>query len=143
MAKRIVITSIAIILLSLFCGTCFANEEMKTEINNLGNDVNNSLNMAGQEVRNVTDDVISGNIIGKTKDKLENVQNNLEYGTENVRNRIASDYNTTLTDAETTMMGTDGMISNNAWIWMVIAVLAVFIVSLVWFYVAQNNERKY
>ena len=141
MAKKIVITSIAIMFLSLFCGFCFAADDMKTEVIDLGNDVNRSLDKAGQSVKNVTNDVMSGNIVNKTENGIKHVGNRIEDGTSTVLNRTAGAYNTVRTNTEATVAAT-GM-SNTTWIWVVIAVLGVIIVSAVWYYVAQNNERKY
>lgn len=142
MAKKVVITSIAIMFLSLFCGFCFAANDMKTDVIDLGNDVNKSLDKAGQSVKNVTNDVMSGNVMNKTENGIKHVGDNIEDGVETVTNRTVGTYNTVRTNTGTTLNGTNTM-SNTTWIWVVIAVLAVIIVSAVWYYVAQNNERKY
>ena len=142
MAKKIVITSIAIMFLSLFCGICFAADDMKTDLINVGNEVNKSLDKAGQSVKNVTNDVMSGNIINKTENGIRHVGENVRNGVSSTVNTTVGAYNTVRTDAETTL-STNNMMSNTTWMWMIIAVLAVLIISAVWYYVAQNNERKY
>ena len=131
MAKKFVITSIAIIFLSLFCGFCLAAEgDMKMDVNNLGNGINESLDKAGQTVKNVTDDVVSGNVMDtKTKEGINDIKNAGAAGI----------YNITRTDA--TIDGTVRS-DNMVWIWMIIAVLMILIVSAVWMYVSQNNERR-
>lgn len=141
MAKKFVITSIAIIFLSLFCGFCLAAEgDMKMDVNNLGNGINESLDKAGQTVKNVTDDVVSGNVMDKAKDGLDKMDTKTKEGINDIKNAGAAGvYNVTRTDA--TIDGTVRS-DNMVWIWMIIAVLMILIVSAVWMYVSQNNERR-
>ena len=141
MAKKFVITSIAIIFLSLFCGFCLAAEgDMKMNVNNLGNGINESLDKAGQTVKNVTDDVVSGNVMDKAKDGLDKMDTKTKEGINDIKNAGAAGvYNITRTDA--TIDGTVRS-DNMVWIWMIIAVLMILIVSAVWMYVSQNNERR-
>ena len=141
MAKKFVITSIAIIFLSLFCGFCLAAEgDMKMDVNNLGNGINESLDKAGQTVKNVTDDVVSGNVMDKAKDGLDKMDTKTKEGINDIKNDGAAGvYNVTRTDA--TIDGTVRS-DNMVWIWMIIAVLMILIVSAVWMYVSQNNERR-
>ena len=141
MAKKFVITSIAIIFLSLFCGFCLAAEgDMKMDVNNLGNGINESLDKAGQTVKNVTDDVVSGNVMDKAKDGLDKMDTKTKEGINDIKNAGAAGvYNITRTDA--TIDGTVRS-DNMVWIWMIIAVLMILIVSAVWMYVSQNNERR-
>ena len=87
MAKKFVITSIAIIFLSLFCGFCLAAEgDMKMDVNNLGNGINESLDKAGQTVKNVTDDVVSGNVMDKAKDGLDKMDTKTKEGINDIKN---------------------------------------------------------
>ena len=141
MAKKFVITSIPIIFLSLFCGFCLAAEgDMKMDVNNLGNGINESLDKAGQTVKNVTDDVVSGNVMDKAKDGLDKMDTKTKEGINDIKNvGAAGVYNITRTDA--TIDGTVRS-DNMVWIWMIIAVLMILIVSAVWMYVSQNNERR-
>ena len=141
MAKKFVITSIAIIFLSLFCGFCLAAEgDMKMDVNNLGNGINESLDKAGQTVKNVTDDVVSGNVMDKAKYGLDKMDTKTKEGINDIKNAGAAGvYNITRTDA--TIDGTVRS-DNMVWILMIIAVLMILIVSAVWMYVSQNNERR-
>ena len=127
MAKKFVITSIAIIFLSLFCGFCLAAEgDMKMDVNNLGNGINESLDKAGQTVKNVTDDVVSGNVMYKAKDGLDKMDTKTKEGANDIKNAGAAGvYNITRTDA--TIDGTVRS-DNMVWIWMIIAVLMILIV---------------
>lgn len=143
MAKKIVITSIAIMFLSLFCGVCFANEEAKNMTVDFGGEVNKSLDKAGQDIKNMTDDVMSGNAMNKVENGIRNMGNNVEDGVDSLRDGTARTYNVVRTDAETTTSMTGATMGNNTFIWLIIAILAVLIISAVWLYVAQNNERKY
>ena len=141
MAKKFVITSIAIIFLSLFCGFCLAAEgDMKMNVNDLGNGINETLDKAGQTVKNVTDDVVSGNVMDKAKNGLDKMDTKTKEGINDIKNTgEAGVYNITRTDATI-----DGAVrsDNMVWIWMIIAVLMILIVSAVWMYVSQNNERR-
>lgn len=140
MAKKIVITSIAIMFLSLFCGFCFAADEMKADLTNLGNEVESSAHKAGQSVRNITNDVMSGNIINKAGQEVRDMGKDVERGVNNISNKTVGAYNTVKVDAETTLRANN--MDNTTWIWMIIAILAVATISMVWYYAAQNNERK-
>ena len=141
MAKKFVITSIAIIFLSLFCGFCLAAEgDMKMNVNDLGNGINETLDKAGQTVKNVTDDVVSGNVMDKAKKGLDKMDTKTKEGINDIKNAGAAGvYNITRTDA--TIDGTVRS-DNMVWIWMIIPVLMILIVSAVWMYVSQNNERR-
>ena len=110
------------------------------DVNNLGNGINESLDKAGQTVKNVTDDVVSGNVMDKAKDGLDKMDTKTKEGINDIKNAGAAGvYNITRTDA--TIDGTVRS-DNMVWIWMIIAVLMILIVSAVWMYVSQNNERR-
>ena len=143
MAKKIVITRIAIMFLSLFCGVCFANEEMKNMTTNMGGEINKSLDKAGQDIKNMTNDVMSGRVMNKVENGINDVGNKMQDGVDSVRNGTARTYNVVRTDAGTTTSMTGTGMGNNTFIWVIMAVLAVMIISAVWLYVAQNNERRY
>ena len=141
MAKKIVITSIAIIFLSLFCGFCLAAEgDMKMNVNDLGNGINETLDKAGQTVKNVTDDVVSGNVMDKAKNGLDKMDTKTKEGINDIKNTGAAGvYNITRTDAT---IDSAVRSDNIVWVWMIIAVLMILKEKNEWMYVSQNNERR-
>lgn len=143
MAKRVVIiTGIALLFLSLFCGMCFAEESMKKDVIDFGDGINRALDKTGDTVNNMTDNVMHSNVTEKVVDDTKKVKNGVVDGVTNVTNAVGRGYNTVRTDAEVTSLDGTTRMSNTTWIWMVMIMLAVAIIFVVWYYVAQSNERR-
>ena len=71
--------------------------------------------------------------------------NTLNNSTDNKDNttmteNLTGDYNTTKTTAD----DVTASVSNNAtmWMWIMLAVVAVLIIALVWYYAAQTNNHN-
>ena len=113
--------SLAMVFLFLCCSVCFAAENDSNM--NLGNSISDSLNMAGEKVRNGTDDMM-------------NAEKNMVNKTENT---MSSGYNavrTSVDEATTTTMST------TTWIWIILAVAAIVIVAMIWYYAIQDNNYR-
>lgn len=150
MTKKIII-AITIILCASFITTySFAADEIKNGAMDAANGIRNVVGNAENGVENVAKDA-AGAIRKGTNDvenagenvtgHVKNGANNVEKGAENTRNDIASSTNDgySATRTATGMFGT----SNIMWTWLILAVIAVVIVGLVWYYAAQNNRNKY
>lgn len=136
MAKKIFI-SLAILVLSLCCSVCFAADNGDDSNVNLGEEITDSLNKAGNSVRNVADDAMN---MGTDNARNNNNNNN------NNNNRTARNYdngngyNAVRTSVDDMATGVTNM-STTTWIWIILAVAAIIIVAMVWYYAVQDNNR--
>jgi hypothetical protein len=140
MAKKFLFVSLAIIVLCLCCGICFAAENNSV---NLGNEVMQSIDKTGDSINNVKD---AGNTI-------RNGANNVTSGIQNVGNTVkntgnnvmnggnAGNYNTvrTTTEGTATNSGLSSM-TTTTWMWIILVVAAIVIIAAIWYYATQNND---
>lgn len=132
MAKKIFM-SLAILVLSLCCSVCFAADNGDDSNVNLGEEITDSLNKAGNSVRNVADDAMN---IGT--DNTRNNNNNNNGTARNYDN--GNGYNAVRTSVDDMATGVTNM-STTTWIWIILAVAAIIIVAMVWYYAVQDNNR--
>ena len=159
MAKKSIFMILAVIVLCLCCGICFAAENTST---NLGNELMDSIHKKGDSINNV----VSGNVVkdaGNTmKDAVNNVGgavnnagqgvqngvNDVKNGVENMgddMNRNGRDamgnYNTVRTEAETRVANSGlNTMTTTTWMWIILVVAAVIIIAAIWYYATQNNS---
>ena len=129
MAKKIFM-SLAILVLSLCCSVCFAADNGDDSNVNLGEEITDSLNKAGNSVRNVADDAMN---MG-----TDNTRNNNNGTARNYDN--GNGYNAVRTSVDDMATGATNM-STTTWIWIILAVAAIIIVAMVWYYAVQDNNR--
>ncbi len=134
MAKKIFM-AFAIIVLSVCCSVCFASEGESNSNVNLGEEITDSLNKTGNSVRNVADDVMNG---GKDHAKNDNNNRNNNNNARSMTN--GTGYNAVRTSVEDVANGNANM-SATTWIWIILAVAAIIIVAMVWYYAVQDNNR--
>ena len=137
MAKKIFV-SFAIIVLALCCSVCFAAENNSNV--NLGEEITDSLDKTGDSIRNVADDVMNG-VDGNTRNNRNNNTNN--NGNDNRtgytdNNAFNNGYNAVRTSVDDVATGN---MSTTTWIWIILAVAAIIIVAMVWYYAVQDNNR--
>lgn len=130
MAKKIFV-SLAIIILSLCCSVCFAADNDSNV--NLGEEITDSLDKTGDSVRNVADDVMNG-VDGNNNNNNRNTANRNNYTDNNVFTEGYNAVRTSVDDVAT------GNMSTTTWIWIILAVAAIIIVAMVWYYAVQNNN---
>lgn len=115
-------------------------------IQNVGNGVRNFVGGAENAIENGVKDV--GDAVQQGVNGLENTMNaNDNTQTTNNNNNMKANNNGTTytgnTDGYTaTRTTTDtnvGIMSGTAWTWIILAIAAVLIIGLVWYYSAQNN----
>lgn len=131
MAKKIFI-SLAILVLSLCCSVCFAADNGDDSNVNLGEQITDSLNKAGNSVRNVADDAMN---MGTDNTRNNNNNNGTARNYDN-----GNGYNAVRTSVDDVARGTTNM-STTTWIWIILAVAAIIIVAMVWYYAVQDNNR--
>ena len=132
MAKKILVF-LAIIMLSFCCGICFAAEDNSNNVN-LGEEITNSLDKAGNSMRNAADDVMDG--VGIRDNNRNDNYNNNNRNNNYMDNRTGYNAVRTSVDEMTT-----GNMSTTTWIWIILAVAAIIITAFVWYYAAQDNNR--
>ena len=136
MAKKMFI-SFAMIILCLCCSVCFASENDSNV--NLGEEITDSLDKAGDSVRNVADDVmngVDGHGSNRTNGNTSNTARNRSNYTDN--NVLTNGYSAVRTSVDDVATGN---MSTTTWIWIILAVAAIIIVAMVWYYATQNNNR--
>lgn len=136
MAKKSLICSLAILVIFMFSGICFAaNNENSI---NLGNEIMQSIDKTEDSVKNV----VSGNVVKDTGNMVKDGVNNVGNGVRNIGNNVGDgNYNTTRTTAEgtTTYTGTNTM-TTTTWMWIILVVAAVIIFAAIWYYATQSNS---
>ena len=161
MAKRGLFIGLAIIILCLCCGTCFAAEgnnnsinlgnEIMESIDKTGNSINNvvsgnAVNDAGNGIRNGVNDAGNAvrNGVNNVKNGVENIGNdtrNIDDGVVN-RSNAGGNYNAVRTTTEGTQGATTNFdaMSTTTWMWIILVVAAVIIIAAIWYYATQNNN---
>ena len=137
----------------IFCIICistfsFATDAVKNAMNGATNTVMDGVNSLGSDVRTGVGNLENG-IEGAINDMGDNGENN----DNNTENNNDTENQTTTDNFDTRMTGTDytatrttadltGTTANTAttWVWIILAVSAVVIVGLVWYYATQNNN---
>lgn len=94
-------------------------------------------------VHSATDAVIDGasNLVNDARKGVGAIENTVEDGAKDIGNAMHHDntnsYTTTRT--ATTVTTTNGM-NSTLWTWVILAVAAVVIIGLIWYYASQNNH---
>lgn len=148
MNKKI-FTSILIVCTILLSTFCFANNTAT-----LGNEVSQSVNKSedtiqnfGEGVRNVASDIgngienAAGNVGQGVEDMFDGNQDNNSQGN-NSQDGNNDGYVATRTTTDGGAGMTGGLMSNNAWVWLILAIVAVAIIGLTWYYTTQNNDNR-
>ncbi len=137
MAKKIFV-SLAIIFLSLCCGVCFAAQNNSNV--NLGDEITRSLDKAGDSVENVVDDVMDAgeNTIRSVGNTMDDNNTNNERTSQRNNYTNGTNYNAVRTSVDEDMA--TGTMSTTTWIWIILAVAAIVIVAMIWYYAAQDNR---
>ena len=101
---------------------------------------------AGETIKDSAQKAKEGaqNITSSTENATNDVTNGMMNGMNNTNNstseNLTGDYNTTRTTSE----DVTATATNNAtmWMWIMLAVVAVLIIGLVWYYAAQSNNSS-
>lgn len=133
--KSLVLVSVILFVLCIFSSFVSANDGAKNAVSNVTNTVVNGANHLGSDVRNGVGAVENG-----IEDALK-FNNNRTTDTglmgDNTRTGTTTGYATTRTTA-------NGATTNNTstlWIWLIVAIAAIVIIGLVWYYGTQNRTH--
>ena len=132
-----------IILFIFFCiicisSVCFAN--------NMGNSIKNGVSSVTNTVvdgtQNLAKDVRNG--VGKLENGIEGALTMDTNTTTNTNGTMNTSDNYTATRTATTRAATDdtglfGIDTSTMWVWTIVAIAAIGIIGLVWFYGSQNR----
>lgn len=131
--KSIILVSVFLFILFICSGFVCASENVKSGISNVTNTVVDGVNHLGSDVRNG---------IGRVENGIEGALNmNDDKNAMNTTGNTMTDNTRNYTTTRTTA---DAGITNNTstmWIWLVIAIAAIVIIGLVWYYGAQNTTH--
>lgn len=94
-------------------------------------------------VHSATDAVIDGasNLVNDARKGVGAIENTVENGAKDIGNAMHHDNTNgyTATRTATTETTTNGM-NSTLWTWVILAVAAVVIIGLIWYYASQNNH---
>lgn len=127
MLKKIFIVLTLVIAAVMSTSIVFAN-------NNLGQELQDSMNKAGQSIRNFGNDVLGTN--NSTNHDQHN--NNTHMGTTAGNNNHNGIGGYSATRTANTFAG----MTSTTWTWVILAIAATVIVALVWYYATQNEQRR-
>lgn len=146
MIKKLLVFMIALILV-LSMSTVFAANELKDSMDKSGRTIKNVVNGAGEVVKDgataITDGAKDlGNTIGTG---ARDVGSAVSGGINNISGDLTRTDNMGDNDRYTAVRtANDGTImgmSANTWTWFVLAIAALAIVALVWYYAMQNKNE--
>lgn len=145
MKKTLITLSIFCLIAVISCPVFASNIEQGAE---------NTLNGIRDGVQNMVND--AGNSIGRAKDGISNVitdgENAVNNMTNNDDNNDMNNYDNTNSNtmnngtddytASRTASATDITNTNNATVWTVLAIAAIIIIALVWYYTVQSKNDR-
>ncbi len=131
-----------IIALSLIVSSSFvfSASELKDSADKAGNNMQNVVNGAGTVLKDAGEGIKDGarNIGEDIKDGARNVGEAVNDGAHDMTRTDNNDgYTATRTNDNGTIMGMSG----TTWTWLVLAIAALAIVGLVWYYAMQNKNE--
>ncbi len=122
--KSFVLVSVILFVLCIFSGFVSANTgDVKNGVSNVTNAVVDGVNRMGSDVRNG---------IGSA-----------ENGVEDALRINDTKINDNVRDYSATRTATNGITNNTStmWVWVIVAIAAIVIIGLVWYYGATNNNH--
>lgn len=139
MSKRFLISLVIAVLAIFSFSVCFANDG-NTGLRTAANDVRNFVGDVEDTVENATLDVsnASKDVTGGVENTMSNVGNNMNNGIFSSAG-ATNNYSATRTSTDDVAMG----MSSNAWTWIILAIAAIAIIAVVWYYSMQftNTNR--
>lgn len=137
----VILTIFAIIALSsTFVFASNMTQGAGNVLNNVGNGMQNMVNGTRNTMQNVGNGV--SNMMRNVGNGIGNVVNNVENGMSEENNQTDMTNGTTTDGYNATRTGAAGTTNagNNAVVWIILAIAAVAIIGLVWYYAAQTNN---
>lgn len=139
--KSLIILFTMLTILFIFCNKSFANENLKNDIQAVGNDIVDSANNLASDVRNG---------VGAIENTAENGLNVIGSGITDVMNNVGNMLtpNTMNNDEGYTAARTSITDTNNynttstMWTWITLGIAAAVIVGLVWYYGTEHEIER-
>ncbi len=135
--KSLILVSVVLFVLCIFSGCVFATNDVKNGISGAVNTVVDGVNNLGSDVRKGIGDAENGVEdalrMDNTADRSDDVDR--QDTTDNGMAGTTGDYTASRTTADLTNTNN----TSTLWIWLIVAVAAIVIIGLVWYYGAQNN----
>ena len=123
-----------LILFIIFCILCISNICFA---NDMASDMKDAVNSASSTLidgtKNLATDVRNG--VGNVENGIEGALTMDNMNTTNMQT-TSNDYTATRTSSTT---NATGMNTSTMWVWMIVAIAAIGIVGLVWFYASQHR----
>lgn len=160
MKKSIFIISFIMFLLIFSFSCVFANNDSETLVNNVRNAVGGAENVVEDAAKGTAGAIKDGfNTVGNktTEDVGNNVKNmgnnaanDAKYMGDNMINdgndivneatslRPDDDYTATRTSNDTDA----NFMTNNVWTWIILAIIAIIIIAVIWYYATKNNTNN-
>lgn len=129
MTKKIITFFITLFTLFLFSHVVFAE--------NAGAEIKDSWNKAANTVQNATN-----HVEGAMKDAGDGIKSGMQGATNTAARTTTTPTNNNYMATRTNANAFLGMNSNTMWTWFVLAILAVAIIGLIWYYGMQNTTNK-
>ncbi len=136
----------SLIILSIFCLIIFTSNFVfaanivngtKDMLNDAGRGIENMVNGATNAAKDAKNGVTD--MMEDIGDGVERGADDVKRGTENMAQGMTNNngYTATRTSATDSMVGNPG----NALVWIILAIVGVAIVSLVWYYATQTDDK--
>lgn len=139
--KKLLISAGLVIAILFSCNLCFANDDAGQMVKDAANGVRNVVGGAENTIENAAKDISNGskNVTNGIENGAQNMTNKVESGTQSSMNDA---YNATRTSVDT-QAGTFMGMNSTAWTWLIMAIAAIAIVALVWYYGTQRQSSHY
>lgn len=139
MRKKLLISTLILLLTISLANLCFAFDDTMNSLDNAGQAVGNVMSGIGNDVREGAENV--GNMV---QEGTQGVGNAITTGGNSVMNGIENmgNGNYTATRTATTVNAGYTNINPSMWIWITMAIAAISIVALVWYYASQHETKR-
>lgn len=93
-------------------------------------------------VHSATDTVIDGasNLANDARKGVGAIENTIEDGAKDIGNAVFNDNADYTTTRTATTTNASNSMNSTLWTWVILAVAAVVIIGLIWYYASQNNH---
>ena len=135
--KSLILVSVILFVLCVFSNVVSANNDVKNGISNVTNTVVNGVENLGKDVRGGIGAAENGIEDALKIDGNKTNNSNTVNTATNARSNTNNGYTATRT-ATNALTNND---TSTLWIWLVVAIAAIVIIGLVWYYGAQNNTH--
>ena len=149
MKRKSFILFIVAFFILLISTVCFATDDATNDVKNA---VNGGTNAVIDGAENLAED--ARDVVGTAEDTIENgvsdIGNAIEDGATDVDNAImdgtnsiedAGDESYIAARSNTEDVATGNTMNASIWTWVALAIAAIVIVGVVWYYASQNNKK--